>query len=170
VWTVNRPNSSRYEGLLLEIIVLLNNGSQTDEEESDTVEGYLQVIKLVARIEPPVFIYNKLYCACWTLSSIESTISNQVADYLKVVFSSWKNLCNNMIITNSNPSYLELLAPKLLPPVNLKILFHVTQLNMKDVEKIRCIGVLVRLGGILETQLQLHNKIISPKEKRRMKN
>jgi len=74
------------------------------------------------------------------------------------------------MIINSNPSYLELLAPKLLPPVNLKILFHVTQLNMKDVEKIRCIGVLVRLGGILETQLQLHNKIISPKEKRRMKN
>jgi len=31
-------------------------------------------------------------------------------DYLKVVFSSWKNLCSNMIITTSNPSYLELLG------------------------------------------------------------
>jgi len=53
---------------------------------------------------------NKLYCACLTLSRIESTISNQVSDYLKVVFSSWKNLCSNMIITTSNPSYLKLLG------------------------------------------------------------
>ena len=93
-----------------EVEFLIDNGSQTDDEESDTVEGQLRVIKLVAQIEPPVFIYNKLYCACWTLSRIESTISNQVSDYLKVVFSNWKNLCFNMIITNSNPSYLELLG------------------------------------------------------------
>ena len=29
---------------------------------------------------------------------------------LKTVFRSWKTLCSNMIITNSNPSYLELLG------------------------------------------------------------
>jgi len=79
---------------------------QTDEEESDTtVANY---IKPIARINAPVFIYNKLYCVRWSLSRIESTISNQVSDYLKVVFSSWKNLGSNMIISNSNPSYLEL--------------------------------------------------------------
>ena len=41
---------------------------------------------------------------------IEPTISNEVSDYLKVIFSSWKNLCSNMIVTSSNPSYLELLG------------------------------------------------------------
>jgi len=34
----------------------------------------------------------------------------QAVDYLKVVFNSWKTLCSNMIITTSNPSYLELLG------------------------------------------------------------
>jgi len=44
VWTVNRPNSSRYEGLLLVIIILLDRFFPTAENDFQIAETWFEIV------------------------------------------------------------------------------------------------------------------------------
>ena len=83
---------------------------QTYEEESDTIVANYESSNSQPGLTPRcLYTKNKRTLLHAKLSQeLKLTISNHVSDYLKVVFSSWKPLCSNMIIITSNPSYLEL--------------------------------------------------------------
>jgi len=86
---------------------------QTDEEESDALVAKYESSNSYPGLTPRcLYTINKsTLCLPNTLKNWTNDFKWSLKTYLKVVFSSWKNLFSNMIITTCNPSYLKLLGP-----------------------------------------------------------